>query len=103
MVSVEPLLMKPGLPTVYNCPQFTKQSVAVGDRFFEQMRVISTTITKQISSFKRYSDIKASFSRVNEVLFSVEATCWYCALVQSLTNLHVMSWPLSAARQRLRD
>ena len=47
-----PLLMKPGLPTVYNCPQFTKQSVGGGNRFFGQMRVISTIITKQISSFK---------------------------------------------------
>ena len=44
--------MIPGLTNVYNCPQFTNQSVGGGDRFFEQMRVITTTITKQISSFK---------------------------------------------------
>ena len=41
-----------GLTTVYNCQQFTYQSIGGGDRFVKQMRVISTSITKQISSFK---------------------------------------------------
>ena len=41
------------IKTVHNCQQSTNQSVGGGDRFFhEQMRVISTSITKQMSSFK---------------------------------------------------
>ena len=89
-----------GLTTAYNCQQSTNQSLGGGgggvwDRFVEQMRVISTSITTQISSFKRYSDIKASVSRVNDVLFSVDATYCHRAHVQSLTNLYVMWSPVA--------
>ena len=37
---------------------------------------------------------------MNEVLFSVEATYCYCAQVQSLTNLHVMLWPVAQLRDK---
>ena len=49
--------MLPGLTTVYNCPQFTNQSVGSGDRFFERMRVISTTISLQ-SKYRPLSNIQ---------------------------------------------
>ena len=41
-----------GLTTVHNCQQLLMNQWGGGDRFVEQMRVISTTTTKQISSFK---------------------------------------------------